>query len=636
MQTWNYQQIVDRSFLHTLIPETENLFGLVKLELADGSIVVSKRQAFMNLFWFPILTEFDIPIRKDHFIRRRALNQDVLVGEWNRYYEEILNMNPANAKKLKKVIWDVLQDLYFFTSDALLPYVASIDIMDMAEIMEDPPMKEILDTKWKITPTMGTDVIEKYIDGYSKKIMKLFGTPGALKNEALFPYQSIRQLNKFQVPQTIYAFGVRTDVSDNIVGLPVVGSALDGWQNVQEFATELLSAKKSTFYNKVAVADSQYFGRRQHLMGSSIEHIYSHDCNSQVLVNFNVTENNYQNLVGKLIYTDKGPLTLTDANIGSFVGTQISMRSPMTCRYRKGVCSTCGGRIYNNINRKLNIGILSAVHVIEPTTQKILSAKHLVKTLSLIYELPAGASKVLFRSNTNEIRWRPTFADRVKRLYMGVPLKCFASVHDVTLIRADKGVKEERFSEIRHFVLRDSQGKEATYILENDKRVPFFSAEMLFHIRDHYNNLEMDETMMWIPLDGTEKFPIFKTIVVNDNMLQFVKNVEGFLSDDIREHTSCHTALQEFSDIIHGKVSANIVHLETLLKAYEITSPMDYRIPLVEDANNVMFQTMTSILSNRHVGTKLAYEGLKQYMGLPSTYLVPHQSSPFDLFTIGM
>ena len=141
--------------------------------------------------------------------------------------------------------------------------------------------------------------------------------------------------------------------------------------------------------------------------------------------------------------------------------------------------------------------------------------------------------------------------------------------------------------------------------------------------------------MLWVPLEGTEKFPIFRTIVVNDNMLQFVNQVGSFLSDTVREHTSCHTALQQFSDIIHAKVSANIVHLETLLKAYEITSPMDYRVPLVTDADNVMFQTTASIMNNRHVGTKLAYEGLKQYMGLPSTYLVPHQSSPFDLFTIG-
>lgn len=635
MQTWSYQQIKDKNFLQSLIPEAENIKGLVTLELADGKLEVSKRQAFLNLFWWPILTEFGIAIRKDHFIKRKPLNKDVLISEWNRYYNEIMDMDYHNAKRLKMVIWNVLQDLYVFTSDNLLPYVASIDIEDMAEIMEDPAMKEILDTKWGIKPEMGTDVIEKYIDSQNKRIMTLLGTPGGLKRETLLPYQQIRQLNKFQVPQTIYAFGVRTDVSDNIIGLPVVGSALDGLRNIQEFAVETLSAKKSAFYNHVAVADSQYFGRKQHLLASSIQYLYTRDCESNVLIDFNVTENNYQNLVGKLIYKDHKPLTLTYDNIGSFVGETIMMRSPMTCKYRKGVCEVCGGRIYNNINRKLNIGILSAVHVIEPTTQKILSAKHLIKTLSLIYEVPMQSAKILFRSSTNEIRWKPMFYDRLKKLHMGVPLKYFGTIHDVTLLRTDKAVKEERFSEIKHFILRDDKGKTATYPLENNKQIPFFSTEMLFHIRDHYNELEMDEQMMWIPLDGTEKFPIFRTIVVNDNMLQFVSQVSNFLSDPIKTYTSCSAALQDFSNIIHSKVVANIVHLETLLKAYLITSSSDYRIPRIEDPNNVLFQTTASIMNNRHVGTKLAYQGLNQYMSQPSTYLIQHQSSPFDLMTIG-
>ena len=121
MQIWNYQQIVDRTFRESLVGSAENLFGKVRMVLSDGTIEVSQRQAFLNLFWFPILTEFNIPIRKDHFIRRCSLNQDVLVNKWNKYYEEILTLNPENAKRLKAIIWKVLQDLYVFTSDSLLP-----------------------------------------------------------------------------------------------------------------------------------------------------------------------------------------------------------------------------------------------------------------------------------------------------------------------------------------------------------------------------------------------------------------------------------------------------------------------------------------------------------------------------------
>lgn len=636
LDIWSQKEMTDRQFMLDLIPHAEELFGKVRLKFSDGDVIVSKRMAFLNLFWFPIVNKFGIPLRKSHFVKRKPINQDVLVKEWNRYYEEVLGQNPQNAKKLKQVIWGVLQDLNKFCSEDLLPYTGTIDMLDMVEIMSDPPIAKIIATKEKITPEMGTDVIEKIVDSNSKKIMEILGTSGALKNEALRPYQATRQINKFQVPQTIYAFGVRTDVSDNIVGLPVIGSALEGLRNIQEYAVEHLSAKKSQFYNKVAVADSQYFGRKQHLIASSVQFIYSHDCMSTALIKFRVTPQNYQNLVGKLAFKDGKAFTISYDNCGSLVGDEIAMRSPMTCRYRKGVCTVCGGRIFNNINRKINVGILSAIHVIEPTTQKILSAKHLVKTLSLMYEMLSPTDGIMFRSSNNEIRWKPSFVDKVKKLWMGIPLKYFTAVHDVTLLRSDKPVKEERFSKVENFTLWErGTDKKVLYPLRNQQQVPFFSMEMLFHIRDHYNELEMDEEMMWIPLAGTEKHPVFRTIIVNDNMLAFVNQVSGFLQDNICNHTTCSGALQEFSDIVHSKVSANIVHLETLLKSYLITSKTDYRIPLVTDPDNVMFQTTGRVLDNRHVGTKLAFEKLKSYMCSPSTYLLPHQPSPFDLFTIG-
>ena len=320
MVTWSYQQITNPAFLDSLIPEADSLTGKVHLQLHDGEIVVGMRQAFLNLFWWPILTEFNIPISVRHFVKRTALNNTTLTDALNPYYYEIMDQDYKNAKRLKKAIWAFLQKFYMMASTSMLPYVASIDIEDLAAIMEDPAMKEILETKWNITPVMGTDVIEKYIDTQNKRIMKLLGTRGGLSRETLLAYQRVKQLNKFQVPQTIYAFGVRTDVSDNIIGFPVVGSALDGLQNVQEYAVESLSAKKSAFYNHVAVADSQYFGRKQHLLASSVQYIYSRDCESPHLVEFRVTDINYQNLVGKLIYRDKKPLTLTPDNVGSFVG----------------------------------------------------------------------------------------------------------------------------------------------------------------------------------------------------------------------------------------------------------------------------------------------------------------------------
>lgn len=631
MERWSYDNITDVRFRASLEPLAVTFTGHVQMEFSDGVIEVSKRQAFLNLYWLQIPLAFGIPLRKDHYFKRFPFQADNMTGCLDRYYNEIMNQNEHNAKKLKQAIWDMLQELYRVAGTHLISHLTTLDILDMAEIMTDPKIKPILETKEQIRPELGSDVIEKFIDTHRIELMNLFNTKGALKNEALYPYSQTDNLNKFQVPQTIYSFGVRTDINDNIVGYPVVGSALDGLRNIWEYAVESLSAKKSQAYNHVAVSESQYFGRKQHLIASSIQRIYSGDCGSTQLVKFDVTEKNYKNLIGKVIYEDGKKVYLVKDNLKSYIGKTIYMRSPMTCRYRHGVCETCGGLIFKNINRKINLGILSAVHVIEPTTQKILSAKHLIKTNSIVYNVPKGADQVIYRSSTSELRWKTTMQDKISTCMLGVAVTDFPKFHDVTYINRTKPVKEEGFSAITHFVLRKPDGKEATYILQNQDQVPFFSSEMLLHIRDHLKSIKIENDMVWIPLAGAEKLCVFKTIVVNDNMLIFVKRVSGFLSRPIAECHSCSEALQEFSNIVHDKVVAPMVHLEVLLKAYQITSADNYQIPRVENVDDVHFQTTASILTNRHIGNCLAFQGLDRLMGTPSTYLVPKSKSPFDL-----
>lgn len=635
--TWLLTEISDPNFKWKLAEDPDSIRGLVDIHFSNGVLRTGKRLGLVNLFWFTIPLTFSIPLRIDHFIKKMPFNRENLCKAWMKYYDEIMGMDIHNAKLLKKAIWQVWQDLYQFCSINLIPWVGTLDILDFAEIMEDPAIKPIIETKEKITPSMGTDVIETYVDSHSKEIMKLMGTKGALQNEALYPYQNLSLLNKFQVPQTIYAFGVRTDVSDNIIGLPVVGSALSGLRDIKEYAVESLSAKKSAFYNQISTPESQYLGRKIHLLVSILQHIYARDCGSTLLIPFQVTAKNCMNLIGKLIYVDGHPVHLDEVNVKNYIDQTIHMRSPMTCRFRNGVCQVCGGKIFDNINRKINIGVLSAVQVIEPTTQKILSAKHLVKTTSIIYELPEQANKVLIRTAANEIHWRPQVYSKIKKHMLGVSLKDVHNIHDIALIRADKPVKEERFSRLTCFEIKDAEGKKNHYSLETaDDQLPFLSTEMLFHMKERNNKIVIDEEMMWIPIEGTDTIPIFRTIVINDNTRLFVGKVSRFLSSDISEYTSCADALEAFSSIIYEKVNANIVHLEVLLKAFLISSPGDYRVPRVEDPNKVMFQTLNAVLTNRNVGTKLAYQGLAQYMCQPSTYLVQHQSSPFDPLAVGM
>ena len=653
MEVWTLDQITNPEFKKMLSQNIDSITGLVDLQLSDGTIRVSKRQAFLNLFWWPIITTFGIPLRKDHFIKNMAYNAKSLYEAWNAYYDEIMAITSHNAKVLKQTIWNTLQDLYYFGCIDLAAYVASLDIIDMSEITTEPVMADIIKTKYNfideegnLKPQYSTRDVEKIIDGHGKEIIKLLETKGALQNQRLLPFQRADQLNKYQVPQTMYCFGIRTDINDAIIKKVVIGSAVDGIRDIEEYAVESLSAKKTAFYNKKAVSDSQYYNRRMQLQAAMIHQLYEGDCGSTVTVPFFVSENVCHNVIGKYIIDGNKLIYLTKDNVKGYIGKTINMRSPMTCRYRNGVCETCGGRIYSNLNFKLNPGIIGAMHVDESVTQKILSAKHLVKTMSIIYHVPTEVyGKIFTAKNTSEIWWDKKFLGKAGKIaddmMMGIPYDNFRNFTDVKLIRKES-VREASMSSIEKLYIRKGDKVVVDVGMldvtlpqtERKKNIPSLSLPMLLHIRDNFDKLQHADGCIWIPLAGTEHIPLMVTKIINDNMLEFVKSVNHFFNSDIGKFRSNSSALTAAADLIYRHVDVNIAHLETVLKSFQITSPDDYSIPRVTDNDHVYFADMPHIFSNRSVGGKLAYEKLKEYICDYMTYMKGRQKSEFD-FMVG-
>ena len=160
--------------------------------------------------------------------------------------------------------------------------------------------------------------------------------------------------------------------------------------------------------------------------------------------------------------------------------------------------------------------------------------------------------------------------------------------------------------------------------------VPSLSSDMLLFIRDFYDRVHLDNGIVWIPLAGTERMPLFITPIVNDSMLQYVDNVKKFFTGKIDSYTSCSDALADLADLVYSKVSTHIVHLETVLRAFMVSGNGDYNIPAVTDPDHVEFASLKDVLDNRHVSVRLAYEHLLQYVKDPRTYVMPRQKSEFD------
>lgn len=645
MEVWTVKDMTNPQLFEDLKKDCENIWDKVRLEFTDGAIICGKRWAFINLLWFPILTEFGIPLCKRHFIKYQPFDKKGLTKELNKYYDEIMNADPPYkdaAQRLKNAVFAMHTRLYYFGYNELAPYVPSFDIIDLAEITHDPAVKPIVDAVGKIDGTWSTKSIEKLVADKNKELQKTLATKGLVKNQSLQSFQRVGQLNPHQIYQTLLTFGTRTDVNDRMINRPVYGSSIDGLRDIEDFAIESLSAKKSMYYNKSAIQNSQYFNRRVQLIASIIAHVYSGDCGSTQTTDFLVSDGTEghpdvrDNIIGMYIIDHGKQVLLTRANIDNYVGKVVQLRSPLTCKYTTGVCEKCMGAIGKNIHHHMNPGILAAIKTISQITQKILSAKHLIKTNSIAYELNANSAKVFQMTNTADIYWQ---APVVRTLVaangkIGVAVEDLAGFDDIQTLRADKTVEIARISQVHKVYIKSDHSKDVNVVLDmvHGTMVPSLTTDMLFFIREHLDKIEVSDNIYWIPIAGTEKLPILASLIVNDDMISFVNSAMQFFSKQIDTYSTNADCLAGATKLIYSKASVHLAHLTTVLKAFQVTNPAlrDYRVPVVTDTNNVKFAKEAAILTNRTIGGKLAYQELFDFFSDPSTYITPKQQSELD------
>ena len=625
------QQISDPSTIKNF-KDIGNISGPCTLELSDGTVTMPIRHAIVHLIFWRNFTTFGIPIRKDHVVFTEGICSDATISQFQSIaYKEIRKLYPDRENEICYRLFLTINEYNKFILTYLSEWHSSLDAYQLAKLVTQKKVKDIIDVK--IAPELGTDVIEKTISQANKEFCDLIGTRGALEHNVLLPFMESSLLNKNQLMQMFIALGVRTDINDMVVLFPVQSSIMHGMQNINEYVVEALASKKSHFYNFVAVRDSQYFSRKQHLLTSIIEHIYPGNCGTTVTVPFKVTSQNYKYLVGKNILNDDGTETmLTDEILPSYIDQTIHMFSPGTCKYTDGYCEHCGGLMSQYIPKELNVGITSATIVVKDITQLILSSKHFVKTNSIIYKVPSEGSPYLQRKN-NEIYWRKEILKDLDNVTLGFLLKDVCPLHDLTLLHAGEEINEEKFSHLSYMVIRRPCLDDIEIPLMTDKTTPNLSSEMLLHMKKMLSKIKQDESMMWVPLKGIDKkVPVFRSVVANNSMMAYMKEAASFLQTGIDKYTSYSTALADFTDIVYSKVGVNIIHIETMLKAYLVTSSLDYAVPVVSDPDHVLFQTNPRKIKNYSVSGELAFQCLMQYLSYPGTFIIPRYPGVFDKF----
>lgn len=618
------EQITNIENINNMSEET----GDVTIILSDGTkVLMPVRLALYNGLLWGAYVSLGVPVTTKRIFWIKGFDGNTTADCINVIYNElVLDLNIHHMDVLAK-IWFVKNNIFSFSYNHSRSYQASISALSLCRLFNQEPLQKIINQT--LDPKLGTRTAEKKMELVNTELHKALQDPNLLHDNVLAPFMKTKLLKRNQLPQMFAMYGCRSDITDEMMMYPISASAMGGLENVQDFATESLSAKKAAFFNSEVIESAQYFARKCRLVGSQLPTLYKGWCGSQVTIPIVINPAYKKNFLGKYIklpedkldllkveprkrYNDNS-IRLTPENIDIFAGTTVDMWSPFGCKHTDGVCEHCAGYMYQRLEAYtppgIHLGVYSATKAVSAVTQLILSAKHLIKTLSKEYNLPQYASRY-FSKNGDALIWQSHLADKLKGAYVRINLNSIGPISDLTRSSIPAG---ETFSNVdRVEIVRDNEVVDILELSDGTTK-PYLSNYTLQFMRKIYKKLKITPDTVDIPLD---EFDFAKSLlrfkVVNDDMVSFVASVENFLSTQIKEYHSVPLLIKDFSNLLYSKTGIEIFYVEMMLKGFLITDQVDYRIPVLDKGDQyVNFGGLGPVITEAALSTKLSFERME-------------------------
>lgn len=599
----------------------------------DNGIVVDmpvKKLIFHLIFW-NVGRKWGIAITPEMIVSTTVVNSDTISTLGTLVLKEIIKKH-SDYHEAAKDFGEAINILNRFVTNNCQRYHKSMSIIDLVQIASIPEIKAITDDK-VTDPDTPMREAERKIEANSIKLFKELKKPHP--GNTLYPFIHLRFVKETQLAHIFYQIGYRTDIDDTVFRYPVSGNYLDGLKNITEYTLESLSAKKSSFYNKYSLPITEYFGRRQHILLAALEHLYPGDCGSTITLPLQITERMRNAVLFKNVVDGSKIVTLTEDNVDEYVGQMVNFRTPIGCRHRDGVCTVCGGKLLSNVTPNTHIGIFSAIQVTSVITQVILSNKHVQSTRAIEYVIPPEFLSV-FRKSQGYIFLKPTMIEKMKNVKFVITYNDALHLNGLGDFNVGNlnNVNETAFGVCTTLAMVKDNGvvfdQES---LGSSNQFPLYSKFFVKYIADNPDMVNIQDEMFYVDMSKFDfNKPIFKLIIMNNSMVKFVNNAKILLENKIGSYTSATALVNDFTNLVYGQVHANLAYLEVVLRAAMISGKYDYRLPVVEDIDNVMFTSNRAINMYRALGMLCAFERAPAAFENPITYIMPKTFTGFDHF----
>lgn len=346
----------------------------------------------------------------------------------------------------------------------------------------------------------------------------------------------------------------------------------------------------------------------------------TYSCNTTNLLNVKI-ENvlDLELFEGRFYKVDEKRYKIITQKDQNLIGKTIQVRSPETCANKDNkICKVCYGTLYN-VNYGMHAGLFAAIDSNENKTQRQLSARHALATMSATINL---IDEKMFLLNQNG--WLFSLNSDIDRSKYSV-------IFNTSEVFVENPENYEQYDNyyINKLRFKNIKTEEEFEVYEEQNTHLYLSKQLYKTLRDkRFFNLDANE-IIEIPLKNfsvDEPFAFLR--ISNAELAKPLKELAGFIQkgkkqlegvSDYHEFTAKLNKLYRY-----GGMAIPSVHIEMLLRNLIRKSDNELEIPDWETEQTPEMYTMLSlndsiILSNS-VTLGMMFERVRSQLKMPRTY----------------
>ncbi|MCM1232600.1 MAG: hypothetical protein NC489_20945, partial [Ruminococcus flavefaciens] len=261
----------------------------------------------------------------------------------------------------------------------------SISNNDFIEVMKrDPEALKSITCTFPIPDDISPTDLEKLTMDRTHQLLKTIGDQIDLPISA---YARNNLFNPAQFREYAVHLCFKPDLSGNTIPYTYPTNVMMGLSDIRAFAIDAHGGRKAEI-TKLNVSDAGTLERALMMMMAPVKHVdINYECDSQHFrTRYVSSKKDLAKLEGRvaLVPGEKDKYFIIDPDDTSLIGQTLKMKSPITCthpRRKEGyICAACYGMRMARLNCDVHIGRLAAAESADEMEQKLLSAKHALKT----------------------------------------------------------------------------------------------------------------------------------------------------------------------------------------------------------------------------------------------------------------